>query len=77
MTVSQVEPATVAAAAVQVALVVLGAPVLVGVMRQVRARLITLVIGGSAGDLGLISDETHEVHSLSVTEEAVGRVLSV
>src|SRR4051794_7380912 len=36
---------------------------------EVRARLITLVIGSTPGDLGAISDETYQVGSLSVTEE--------
>jgi uncharacterized protein with von Willebrand factor type A (vWA) domain len=43
----------------------------------VQARLITLVIQSCAGDLAAISDETHLVQSLSVSEEAVGRVLSI
>ena len=45
--------------------------------KQVRARLVTLVIGHSAGDLASVSDEAHLVGSLAVTEEAVGRALSV
>jgi uncharacterized protein with von Willebrand factor type A (vWA) domain len=45
--------------------------------REVRARLVTLVIGGSAGDLSSVSDEVHLVRSLAVTEDAVGRALSV
>jgi uncharacterized protein with von Willebrand factor type A (vWA) domain len=45
--------------------------------RQVQARLITLVIQSTPGDLEAISDETHLVQSLSVDEEAVGRVLSI
>jgi uncharacterized protein with von Willebrand factor type A (vWA) domain len=45
--------------------------------RQVQARLITLVIQSTPGDLEAISDETHLVQSLSVEEEAVGRVLSI
>ena len=44
---------------------------------SVKARFITLVIGGAAGDLAGISDEVHLVASLSATEEAVGRVLSI
>jgi len=43
----------------------------------VKARLITLVIESSPGDLTAISDEVHQVSSLSVTETAVERVLSI
>jgi uncharacterized protein with von Willebrand factor type A (vWA) domain len=43
----------------------------------VRARLVTLVIGDAAGDLAAVSDEVHLVRSLDVSEEAVGRTLSV
>ena len=42
-----------------------------------KARLVTLVVGGEAGDLALISDEVHLVRTLDASEEAVGRVLSV
>jgi uncharacterized protein with von Willebrand factor type A (vWA) domain len=45
--------------------------------RQVRARLITLVIQSTPGDLSAISDEVHLVDSLSVSEAGVERVLSV
>jgi uncharacterized protein with von Willebrand factor type A (vWA) domain len=45
--------------------------------KQVQARLITLVIQSTPGDLAVISDEVHLVQSLSVDEEGVGRVLSV
>jgi uncharacterized protein with von Willebrand factor type A (vWA) domain len=44
---------------------------------EVRARLIALVVDNEPGDLAAISDETHTVRSLSVDEEAIGRVLSV
>src|SRR5947209_2046914 len=44
---------------------------------QVRARLISLVIGNDPGDLAGVSDETHRVESLAVTEDAVGTALSV
>jgi uncharacterized protein with von Willebrand factor type A (vWA) domain len=44
---------------------------------EVRARLITLVIGSSPGDLTHISDEVHQVDSLAVTEAGVDRVLSI
>ena len=44
---------------------------------EVRARLITLVIGSSPGDLVEISDEVHQVDSLAVTEVGVDRVLSI
>ena len=43
----------------------------------VSARLITLVIGASPGDLAEISDEVHLVSSLDVTEAAVERVVSI
>jgi hypothetical protein len=40
-------------------------------------RLVTLVIGNPPGDLALVSDEVHQVHSRAATEDAVGRVLSL
>jgi uncharacterized protein with von Willebrand factor type A (vWA) domain len=45
--------------------------------RHARARVIALVVGGEPGDLEALSDETHLVRSLDVTEAAVERVLSV
>jgi uncharacterized protein with von Willebrand factor type A (vWA) domain len=45
--------------------------------QQVQARLITLVIASSPGDLLGISDETHQVASLAVEEAAVTHVLSI
>jgi uncharacterized protein with von Willebrand factor type A (vWA) domain len=45
--------------------------------KAVRARLITLVIRSQPGDLSAISDEVYTVPALSVSEDAVGRVLSV
>src|SRR5262245_28319228 len=45
--------------------------------RQAQARLITLVVEGEPGDLTAISDEVYQVPSLAVTEEAVGRALSL
>ncbi|MFO0877570.1 MAG: hypothetical protein U0840_09360 [Gemmataceae bacterium] len=45
--------------------------------QSVKARLLTLVIGSSPGDLAPISDEVHVVPSLAVREAAVGRVLSI
>jgi uncharacterized protein with von Willebrand factor type A (vWA) domain len=45
--------------------------------QQVRARLITLVISSTPGDLAAISDEVHQVDSLAVTEAGVERVLSI
>jgi uncharacterized protein with von Willebrand factor type A (vWA) domain len=44
---------------------------------SVQARLISLVIESTPGDLTDISDEVHMVPSLSVTEEGVERVLSI
>jgi uncharacterized protein with von Willebrand factor type A (vWA) domain len=49
----------------------------VGWKKAVKARLITLVIRSQPGDLEAISDEVYTVPSLSVSEDAVGRVLSV
>jgi uncharacterized protein with von Willebrand factor type A (vWA) domain len=45
--------------------------------QRVSARVISLVIENTPGDLALLSDETHLVKTLSVTEPAVGRVLSL
>jgi uncharacterized protein with von Willebrand factor type A (vWA) domain len=45
--------------------------------QQVRARLITLVIASTPGDLAAISDEVHQVDSLAATEAGVERVLSI
>jgi uncharacterized protein with von Willebrand factor type A (vWA) domain len=45
--------------------------------QQVRARLITLVIASTPGDLTTISDEVHQVDSLAVSETGVERVLSI
>ena len=46
-------------------------------LAAVKARLITLVIQSQPGDLEAISDEAYTVPSLRVSEDAVGRVLSV
>jgi uncharacterized protein with von Willebrand factor type A (vWA) domain len=45
--------------------------------RRVQARLITLVIQSTPGDLRAISDEVHQVGSLAATEAGVERVLSL
>jgi uncharacterized protein with von Willebrand factor type A (vWA) domain len=45
--------------------------------RTVRARLITLVMGDDAGDLRVLSDETHLIRSFDIREEGVARVLSI
>jgi uncharacterized protein with von Willebrand factor type A (vWA) domain len=45
--------------------------------QTVKARLITLVIGSTPGDLARISDEVHLVPSLAASEPAVERVLSI
>jgi len=42
-----------------------------------KARVISLVIDHSPGDLALVSDEVHSVRSLNPGDEAVGRVLSL
>lgn len=42
-----------------------------------RARLVTLVIDNTPGDLALVSDEVHAVRSLAPESDAVGRVLSL
>jgi uncharacterized protein with von Willebrand factor type A (vWA) domain len=44
---------------------------------RAKARLITLVINSNPGRLAEVSDEVHRVTSLDVTEEAVGRVVSI
>ena len=45
--------------------------------REAKARLVTLVVGSEAGDLAHISDEVHTVNTLSASEVAVERVLSL
>jgi len=45
--------------------------------KQVQARVISLIIQSTPGDLSAISDEVHMVPSLAVTEAAVERVLSI
>ena len=45
--------------------------------RDVKARLVTLVVGSEPGDLAHISDEVHLVRTLAVSEGAVERVLSI
>lgn len=45
--------------------------------RSARARLVTLVIDNTPGDLALVSDEVHAVRSLAPDSDAVGRVLSL
>jgi uncharacterized protein with von Willebrand factor type A (vWA) domain len=45
--------------------------------RHAQARVISLVIGSRPGDLANISDETHQVPSLAVSEAAVEGVLSI
>jgi hypothetical protein len=49
----------------------------VGWKKSVQARLITLVIRSQPGDLAAISDEAYTVPALSVSEGAIGRILSV
>lgn len=45
--------------------------------REVNARLITLVIDNAPGDLAAVSDDVHQVRSLTPNGDAVGRVLSL
>jgi uncharacterized protein with von Willebrand factor type A (vWA) domain len=44
---------------------------------SVKAKVISLIVNSAPGDLAGVSDECHLVRSLEVSEEAVGRVLSV
>jgi uncharacterized protein with von Willebrand factor type A (vWA) domain len=45
--------------------------------QSARVRVVSLVISNPPGDLALVSDEVHQVRTLSATEDAVGRVLSL
>lgn len=45
--------------------------------RSVRARVVTLVVGGEPGDLGSVSGELHRVPALAADGDAVGGVLSI
>jgi uncharacterized protein with von Willebrand factor type A (vWA) domain len=45
--------------------------------QEAKVRLVSLIIDSDPGDLVRLSDEAHQVKSLSVTEEAVERVLSI
>jgi uncharacterized protein with von Willebrand factor type A (vWA) domain len=45
--------------------------------QQVRARVLTLVVGDAAGDLAALSDEVHLVASLSTAETGVERALAI
>jgi uncharacterized protein with von Willebrand factor type A (vWA) domain len=45
--------------------------------RLVSARVISLILADTAGDLAALSDEVHLVKSLEVTENALGSVLSI
>lgn len=45
--------------------------------KEVKARLVSLVIDSPPGDLALVSDEAHTVRSLAPDADAVGRVLSL
>lgn len=45
--------------------------------QKAQARVISLVIESTPGDLAAISDEIHQVASLAVSETAVERVLSI
>ena len=44
---------------------------------QVKARLLSLIIGNRPGDLAPLSDEAHTLRALDVGEEAIARVLSL
>lgn len=45
--------------------------------RSARARVVSLVLGSSPGDLTLVSDEGHQVQALAPSADAIGRVLSL
>jgi uncharacterized protein with von Willebrand factor type A (vWA) domain len=45
--------------------------------RSARARVVSLVLATSAGDLADVSDEVHHVRTLDPAGDAVGRVLSL
>ncbi len=45
--------------------------------RSVKARVVSLVVGGDPGDLAAVSDECHRVAELAPDDPAVGRVLSL
>src|SRR5262249_15610495 len=45
--------------------------------KEVKARLISLVVGGPPGDLAQVSDEAHTVRALDTAEEGVARALSI
>jgi len=45
--------------------------------KAVKARVITLVVGDTPGDLNLVSDEVHRVSALDPAGDAVGRTLSL
>ena len=45
--------------------------------REVRARVISLILESRAGDLANVSDECHMVQSLDAGQVAIGRVLSI
>jgi uncharacterized protein with von Willebrand factor type A (vWA) domain len=45
--------------------------------KSISARIISLVLAETAGDLAALSDEVHLVKSLEVTEPALGSVLSI
>ena len=44
---------------------------------DVKARVVTLALGGGPGELSSISDEAHTVADLTADSEAAARVLSV
>ena len=45
--------------------------------KDVRARVISLILESRPGDLANVSDECHEVRTLEADEVAIGRVLAI
>ncbi len=45
--------------------------------KDVKARVITLILDSKPGDLAKVSDECHEVRTLEAGEVAIGRVLAI
>ena len=45
--------------------------------KDVRARVISLILESQPGDLAAVSDECHMVRTLDAGEVAIGRVLAI